>query len=156
MVTSYTVALFGHILGVLLFVSGIVLAGVPFEIARRRNDAAEIALLLGLTRIGALLVAAGTLIVLGFGLWLVHLGRFGYDAGWVDAALALFAAALVLGAIGGQRPKRARLLATRLAAEHAPVDPELRRLLDDPLSRAVNYASALAVIAILGLMVFKP
>jgi len=30
MVTSYTIALLGHIVGVLLFVSGIVLAGVPF------------------------------------------------------------------------------------------------------------------------------
>jgi uncharacterized membrane protein len=155
-VTSYTVALFCHILGVLLFVSGIALAGAPFEVARRRNEPAEIALLLGLSRVGALLVAAGTILVLGFGLWLVHLGRFGYDAGWVDASLALFAAALVLGGIGGQRPKRARLLATRLAADHAPVDAELRRLLEDPLSRAVNYASALAVLAILGLMVFKP
>jgi uncharacterized membrane protein len=155
-VTSYTVALFCHILGVLLFVSGIALAGAPFEVARRRNEPAEIALLLGLSRVGALLVAAGTILVLGFGLWLVHLGRFGYDAGWVDASLALFAAALVLGGIGGQRPKRARLLATRLAADHAPVDAELRRLLDDPLSRSVNYASALAVLAILGLMVFKP
>jgi uncharacterized membrane protein len=154
--TSYTIALFCHILGVLLFVSGVVLAGAPFEIARRRNEPAEIALLLGFARIGALLVASGTILVLGFGLWLVHLGRFGYDAGWVDASLALFVAALVLGGLGGQRPKRARLLATRLAADHAPLDADLRRLLDDPLSRAVNYASALAVLAILGLMVFKP
>lgn len=38
MFTSYTIALFSHLLGVLLFVSGIVLAGAPFEIARRRED----------------------------------------------------------------------------------------------------------------------
>ena len=156
MLTSYTLALFCHILGVLLFASGVVLAGAPFELARRRHEPAEIALLLGLARIGALLVASGAILVLGFGLWLVHLGRFGYDAGWVDASLALFAAALVLGGIGGQRPKRARLLATRLAAAHAPVDAELRSLLDDRLSQTVNYASALAVFVILGLMVFKP
>ncbi len=156
MVTSYTVALFGHLVGVLLFVSGIVLAGTPFELARRRDGPAEIALLLSLARIGALLVASGAVLVLAFGLWLVHLGGFGYDAGWVEASLALFAAAVVLGGAGGRRPRQARVLATRLASDHAPSDPELRRLLDDPLSRALNYASALAVLAILGLMVFKP
>jgi uncharacterized membrane protein len=156
MVTSHTIALFCHLLGVLLFVSGIVLAGASFELARRRDAPGEIALLLGVARIGALLVASGTILVLGFGLWLVHLSGFGYDAGWVDASLVLFAAALVLGGLGGRRPKRARLLATRLAADDAPSNIDLRRLLDDPLSRAVNYASALAVLVILGLMVFKP
>ena len=108
MVTSYTIALLGHIVGVLLFVSGIVLAGVPFEVARRRSDPAEISLILSLTRIGVLFVAAGTVMVLGFGLWLVHLGRFGYDAGWVQAALVLFVVALALaGSAGAARSRRA-------------------------------------------------
>ena len=35
-------------------------------------------------------------------------------------------------------------------------DSELRALLDHPLSRALNYTSALAVLAIIALMVFKP
>lgn len=156
MFTSYTIALFSHLLGVLLFVSGIVLAGAPFEIARRREDPHEIAVILGLARAGVAFVGAGAIILLGFGLWLVHLGRFGYGTSWVVAALALFAVALLLGAIGGQRPKRARLRAERLAAEGSAIDAELRRLLDDPFSRTVNYASALSVIGVLGLMVFKP
>jgi hypothetical protein len=50
---------------------------VAFESARRRVSPAEIALLLGLARIGALLVVGGTLVVLAFGLWLVHLGDWG-------------------------------------------------------------------------------
>jgi uncharacterized membrane protein len=155
-VTSYTIALFCHVLGVLLFVSGIVLAGAPFEIARRRENPAEIATILGLARAGAALAGVGAILVLGFGLWLVHLGHFGYDAGWVQAALALFVVALALGGYGGQRPKRARLHATTLAAHNAPIDTELRRLLDDRLSRAANYGSTLTVLIILGLMIFKP
>ena len=59
-------------------------------------------------------------------------------------------------ALGGQRPKHARQLATRLAAEQAPVNEELRALLDDRLSRAENHASLLVVLVILVLMVFKP
>jgi uncharacterized membrane protein len=150
------VALFCHLLGALLFVAGIVLAGVAFEVARRHERPAEIALLLGLARIGVLMVAVGGVLLLVFGLWLVHLGHFGYTAGWIDAAIALFVAVLALGGLGGQRPKQARLLSTRLAAERAPASGELRTLLDDRLSRGANYLSLLLVLAILALMVFKP
>jgi uncharacterized membrane protein len=150
------VALFFHLLGALLFVAGIVLAGAAFEAARRRAHPADVALLLGLTRVGVLLVAVGGLLLPVFGLWLVHLGHFGYGSGWVDAAIALYVAALALGAFGGQRPKQARRLATRLASDGAPVNAELRALLDDRASRAANYGSLVVVLAILVLMVFKP
>ena len=119
-------ALFFHLFGALLFVAGIMVAGVLFEAARRRSDPAEIALLLGITRVGVALVVVGATLTLAFGLWLVHLQDVGYGAGWIDAALALFGVALVLGAVGGQRPKRARLLASRLAASGAPTTSELR------------------------------
>lgn len=149
-------ALFFHLLGALLFAAGIVVAGVAFEAARRRERPVEIALLLGLTRVGVLLVVGGGLLLLGCGLWLVDLDGVGYGAGWIQAAIGLFVLALLLGGYGGQRPKRARRLATRLAEEGAPADAELRTLLDDLLSRVANYASALLVLAILALMVFKP
>jgi uncharacterized membrane protein len=154
--TTYDVALSLHLLGVLTFVSGIVLAGVAFEAARRRSEPAEIALLLSLTRTGVALVALGTVLIGVFGLWLVHLGGWGYGSGWVDASIGLFVAALALGGLGGQRPKQARRVARRLAERQEPVDAELRLLLDDPLSRHLNYGSALMIVAIVALMVFKP
>jgi uncharacterized membrane protein len=150
------VALFFHLLGAFSLVGGTIVAGVAFETARRREAPAEIALLLGLSRIGVLLVALGTLLVLGFGLWLVDLGHWGYGAGWIDAAIGVFAAAVVLGGIGGQRPKQARKLAHRLASEGAPATAELRALLDNRAALAVNYLSALLMLAVLLLMVFKP
>ena len=149
-------ALFFHLLGAFSFVAGTILAGAAFELARRRDDPRDVALLLGLTRLGVLLVGLGTLLVLGFGLWLVHLGDWGYGAGWVDAALGLLVATAVLGTIGGQKPKRARKLAVRLAAERAPASAELRALLDDRAALAANYLSALLLLAIIALMVFKP
>jgi uncharacterized membrane protein len=154
--TIEDVALLFHLLGAFSLVAGMMVAGVAFESARRRESPAEIALLLGLSRIGVLLVAVGTLLVLGFGLWLVDLGDWGYGSGWIDAAMGLFAIALVLGGIGGQRPKQARKLAQRLAGDGAPASPELRALLDDRAARAVNYASALLLLGVLLLMVFKP
>ena len=149
-------ALFFHLLGAFLFVGGVIVAGVAFEAARRRRRPSEIALLLGLTRIGVLLVALGALLVLPFGLWLVHLERFGYGAAWVEAALALFVVVGALGAVGGQRPKRARKLAEQLAREGDAETPELRALLDGRLALAVNYLSAVLVLAIVVLMVFTP
>jgi len=149
-------ALFFHLLGALLFVAGIILAGVAFEAARRRERPAEIALLLALTRIGVLLVGVGAVLLLGFGLWLMHLEHIGSGAGWVDWSSGLYLLTLVLGGLGGRRPKRARRLATRLADEEEPASTELRALLDDPLSLAANYTSAAVVLAIFALMVFKP
>ncbi len=148
--------LFLHLLGVLLFVGGIVVAGVAFESARRREQPDEIALLLGLARVGALLVASGALLLLVCGLWLVDLEDVGFGTGWVQAAIGLFVVALALGGYGGQRPKQARKLATKLAQEGGEGGGELRALLDDSRARAANYASAALVPAILALMVFKP
>lgn len=154
--TTYNLALFLHLIGALSFVAGIVLAGVGFELARRRTQPAEIALLLGLPRIGVLLVAVGTLLIAAFGLWMVRLGHWGYESGWVDGSIGMFIVALALGGLGGQHPKQARRLATQLARQNAPVNDELRGLLDDRLSLAENYGSLLLILVIVAFMVFKP
>jgi MFS family permease len=113
-------------------------------------------LLLRLTRVGVALVAIGTVLAGAFGLWLVHLGHWGYGSGWVDASIALFLAVIGLGGLGGRRPKQARLLATRLAEEDVPSNDELHGLLDDPVSRAQNYGSLALVLVIVAVMCFKP
>jgi uncharacterized membrane protein len=154
--TEYNLALFFHLAGAFALVAGTVVAGVAFEAARRRRSPAEIALLLGLSRIGVLLVGIGTLLVVAFGLWLVELGHWGYGTGWVEAALVLLAVTIALGAAGGRRPKRARRLALHLRDEPSPDMEQLRALLDDRATLAVNYGSALLLLAIIVLMVFKP
>lgn len=156
MPSAYESALFLHILGAVLFFAGATVAAVGLEAARRRDRPAEIAMLLGLTRVGVLLVAAGAVLLLAFGLWLVDLGGWSYGTGWIVAALTLFVVSVALGAIGGRTPKRARLLATRLAGGPPAAGRELRRLLDDPRSLALNYGSGAAALAVLALMVFKP
>ncbi|HWB69824.1 MAG TPA: DUF2269 family protein [Solirubrobacterales bacterium] len=149
-------ALLCHLAGALLFVAGFILAGVLFELARRSERPQEIAALLRAARLGALLVALGGLMVPFFGLWLVHLEGFDYSARWIEMALGLYVAAMLLGGLGGQRPKQARILATELTERGEAVSSELRDLLDDRLSRVLNYISAALVLAILVLMVYKP
>jgi uncharacterized membrane protein len=150
------VALFCHLLGAFSLVSGAVVAGAAFESARRRSSPAEIALLLRFARTGAALAGVGMLVVPVFGLWLVSLGDWGSDAGWVDAAFLLFIAAAVLGGLGGRAPRKARSLASRLAEEGKPASPELRALLDDRGTQLMNYGSAFLIVAVLVLMVWKP
>jgi uncharacterized membrane protein len=131
--------------------SGMAVAAVGLAVARRRERPAEIALLLGLTRIGVVLVAAGLVLAVACGFWLLDLTEFDLGDGWVVAALGVVVVGAILGALGGQRPKRARLLGERGADA-----VELRRLLDDPLSLWLNAAAAAAYLAVLALMVWKP
>lgn len=154
-VTSYEIGLVVHLLGVLLLFGGALVAGVIFEAARRRSRPSEVALLLGATRVGAVLVAAGALLTLGGGLWLAEeVDQLG--EAWLQLSLVLFVLALVLGALGGQRPKQARRLARRLAENGDAMSSELRRLLDDRLSLVMNYVSSALVLVILVLMVWQP
>ena len=144
-----------HLLGAFLLFSGVVLAGVAFEAARRRELPAEIALLLGLARLSLPFVAIGALLAAVFGFWLVHLIHFSYSEGWVNVSIVLFLAMLAIGGFAGRTPRRARLLATQLAAEGAPMSAELRALLDDLVSRLANYVAFALLIAIVVVMVVK-
>jgi uncharacterized membrane protein len=151
----YEPALFLHLVGVVLFFAGMAVATVPLVAARRRTKAGEIALLLGLTRWGVLLVAAGTVLIVGFGLWLVALTPWTLGDRWLVWSLALFAAAAVLGALGGQRPKRARILAGELpSADDVPT--EVRALLTDRVSDVLNGSAAAGALVVLALMIWKP
>ena len=151
-------ALLFHLVGFVLLFSGMTVAAVALEGARRRERPGEIAALLGLTRTGVALVAAGALVLVGSGLWLIEVsnGAYSLGDGWIAGALGLLVLAFVLGAIGGQQPKRARRLAAQLERQENPSGDELRSLLDERLSDAFNYAAAAAAVAALVIMVWKP
>jgi uncharacterized membrane protein len=151
----YEWALFFHLVGALLFFAGLAVAAVAQLSARRRTRPSEVALLLRTARSGVILVGAGTLLLVGFGFWLLDLTAYGLD-GWVVGALVLLGFAVLAGGVGGQAPKRARRVAERLAREGDEPSAELERLLRSPAADALNAAAAAAAIAILVLMVWKP
>lgn len=154
--STFEVALFLHVIGAMAFVAGAVVAGVAFEAARRRTRVGEVALLLSLARAGAVLVVGGAILAGGCGLWLAHLGDESFSAEWVWLSAALFVVALVLGGLGGRRPRQARRLAASQVDGAGPPDAQLRRLLDDRTSQWSNYLSVVAVLAIIYLMVTTP
>jgi uncharacterized membrane protein len=146
-----------HLLGAFSFVAGAVVAAVgQFEALRRRKPS-EIALLLGLTRWGVLLVGVGALATIVFGAWLVaDRPYWAFDQAWISWAFALWFVSVVLGGIGGRPARHARELAERLAAEGDVPSEELDRAVRDPLSLVLSSVSGLIVLAIIVLMVWKP
>jgi len=145
-----------HLVGAFLFVSGGVAVGALHTAALRRERPSEIALLLRLTRPAVALVGAGSLLTIGFGLWLAEHVGFSLADAWLAAALALWVASVVLGEVGGRAARHTRYLAERLAAEGDRPSDELARALRDPVARSLNTLSFLSLLAILGLMVWKP
>lgn len=151
-------ALLLHLVGVVLLFSGMTVAAVAHASARRQDRPGEIAALLGLARTGVALVAAGAVVVIASGFWLIEAsnGLYSLGDGWIAGALGLLIVSFVLGGLGGQRPKQARLAAEKLAHDSGSVDGDLRALLDDRPSAALNYGAALCTFAALVVMVWKP
>lgn len=154
--SEYGWALFFHLFGVAFLAGGMAVAGVGLRAAWRHERPSEVALLLGTTRAGVLLVALGSLLVLVCGFWLIEATGHGLDEGWLAGSLGLFAAGVVFGAIGGRGPKRARLLAERLAREGDHPSAELSRMVRDPFALALNAAAVLAMAGVLLLMIWQP
>lgn len=145
-----------HLVGAFLFVSGAVAVGTLHTVALQRERPSEIALLLGLTRPAVAIVGAGSLLTIAFGIWLAGHDGVSFGDAWISAALALWVASIVLGAVGGRSARHTRYLAERLAAGADRPTEELRSALRDPVARALNFGSFLALVAVLALMVWKP
>jgi uncharacterized membrane protein len=157
-VSGHDLALLVHLVGVVFLFSGMSIAGVLHTAARRQERPSQVAVLLGVTRVGVLFVAAGGVLVLVGGFWLIGEsdGFYSLGDGWILAGLVLLLAAFVLGWLGGQQPKRARMLAEQLARDGDAPSVELRKLLDDPRASALNYAAAGAIFLAFVLMIWKP
>ena len=154
--TKYDWLLFLHMTGAFLFLGAAVVAVVLNVAALLRNRPSEIALLLRLVAQTTVGFIVGLLLLLVFGLWLVHEAGYGYGDGWIVAALGLFVLSTVFGALGGERAKPARELADRLAAEGDQPSAELTARLRDPIAMALDYGAALLGFAVLVLMIWKP
>lgn len=155
--TTYHWLLFFHLLGAFGFFAGATVAAVGQLAALRRRRPSEIALLLGLTRVGVLLVAVGALLTIGFGSWLVaNRPYWRFDQTWIEWAYGLWAASMVVGGLGGRPARHARELAERLAAGGDRESDELRRAVRAPLPLALSTLSGALLVAIVVLMVWRP
>ena len=124
--------------------------------AIRQERPSQVYAFLRLAPFGAALVGAGALLTLGFGIALAEHDGLGFSPAWIQAALGLWVAAMVLGAYGGRTARHARHLAARLASEDDTPNPELRALVGARNPLYASFASFLLLIAIVVLMVWQP
>jgi uncharacterized membrane protein len=150
------VLLFFHLLGAVSFFAGAAVVGTLQLAAIRRERPGEVYALLRLAPVGAALVGLGALLTLGFGIGLAEHEGLGFSPAWIQAALGLWVAAMVLGGYGGRTARHARRLAQRLAAEGDAPSQELRALVAARGPLWASYASGLILFAILALMVWQP
>ena len=154
--TLYHWLLFFHLVGAFAMFAGAAVAGTLQIGAMRRERPSEILTLLRLTRVGVVLVGAGAVLTLAFGIALAsHLG-YGLTPAWIQAALGLWLASMALGGIGGRTARHARYRAEELAAAGDEPDEELSALLAHRPSLILSYLSSTLFLAILVLMVWRP
>jgi uncharacterized membrane protein len=154
--TTYDWLLFFHILGAAAFLGGAVAAGVLQIAAMRHERPADIAWLLRLTRIPVAIVGAGGLVTLALGLALADHVGYGFGESWIVASIVLWVVSGALGGAGGRTARHARELAERLASEGDRPSEELRSLVSHRPSLLLSYVGAVALVAILVLMVWRP
>ena len=157
-VSTYDWLLFLHITGAFLLGGGVVTAGAFNIAAQTRRKPSEIALLFGLTRWAVIPIILGGLLTLTFGLALVSVAPWGYHytQGWVIAAVLLWFLGMGMGEGGGRRDRKAHELAERRAASGDEPSAELQARLRDPISLVLSYGSAVVILVMLVIMVWKP
>ena len=145
-----------HLAGAFCFFAGAAVAGTLQLGALRRERPSEILTLLRLTRVGVLLVLAGAVLTIVFGMALAHHLGYGLTPAWIRASLGLWIASLALGAVGGRTARHARYRAEELAGGGDEPDEELTALVRHRPSLILSYVSSILLLAILVLMVWRP
>ena len=139
-----------------MVLGGAMMAAIFNIAALRRERPSEVVVLFRLTRFAVTSITVGMVVALAFGLWLVSDADYGWGQTWIVVALILWVAANAIGGVGGRRDTRTREFAEQLTASGDQPSAELRARLRDPVSLALSWGSGLIVIAILGLMIWKP
>jgi uncharacterized membrane protein len=145
-----------HVTGAFLLLGGIVMSSVLGVLALRAERPSDVATYLGLNRFALPFLLAGEVMVLVFGLWLVHRIGFAFWRTWIVASLVLLVAAGIAGKKGGDREEAARALALELAGRGDAPSAELSARMRDPVTLALSWGAGLAAVAILALMIWKP
>lgn len=155
----YDWLLFLHVVSAFALVAALVLFWAIAIWARNVDRPSESLRYFRIARPANVLVIAGTVGTLLFGIWLaIDHEDFQIWDGWILAALVLWAIAAGTGQRGGQTYARAQKLAENLDAQGRGNEPsgELRALLQDRRAMWLNVISSLAVLVLLIDMIYKP
>jgi uncharacterized membrane protein len=158
-VDTYDWLLFLHVASAFALVAALVVYWVIAVAGRNVERPVESLRYFRIAKPANILVIAGTIGTLIFGIWLaIHVEGYSVFDGWVLAALALWVVAAVTGQRGGVAYAQAQKVAQRLEGEGRAdeASEELRTLLTDRRAMWLNIVSSVAVLLILVDMIYKP
>ena len=155
----YDVALFLHLVGVVLLVGSVSTTLVATLRVQRAVSVAEVVTLTAVTKKVDVVIGPGLLLILGSALYMLSEhggdGRIPWTAGWVVVAFGVFIVMTVLGpTIEAGHAKRVLRLATELP--DGPVPPALDAARRAPIGTYVAFFGTAEIIATLFLMAVKP
>ena len=155
----YDIALFVHLLGVVLLVAAVSTTLVAALRVQRAATVAEVASIAAVTKKIDVVIGPATLLVLASALYMVARGGddggVHWTSGWVDVAFAIFLLMSVLGpTVEAGHAKRVLRLAAELP--DGPVPPELDAARRAPAGIYVGFFGASQILAFLYLMTNKP
>jgi uncharacterized membrane protein len=158
-VSFYDWLLFFHVAAAFALVAALVVFWIIAVAARNVERPVDSVRYFRLARPANVLVIAGTMGTLIFGIWLaIDHDDFQLWDGWVLAALVLWVIAAVTGQRGGVIYAQAQKLAQgeASAGRGETANAELRALLTDRRSMWLNVVSSLGVLLLLIIMIYKP
>jgi Predicted integral membrane protein (DUF2269) len=158
-VEFYDWLLFLHVASAFALVAALVVFWIIAVAARNVDRPSESLRYFRVAKPANVLVIAGTIGTLIFGIWLaIDHEAFQIWDGWILAALVLWAVAAATGQRGGVVYAQAAKLAAQLSAEGRGEESsaELRALLQDRRAMWLNIVSSVAVVVLLVDMIYKP
>jgi uncharacterized membrane protein len=157
-VSRYDWLLFLHVLAAFSLVAAQVLFSVIILGSRNLDVPSDVARIFRLSRFGEVLVNAGAIGVLVFGIWLaVDVDEYQIWDGWIIAALVLWALFAEVGRRIGKIYNAARDRARALVAENRnEPSAELNAILRSQTGLVLQAASVVIVLLFLIDMIYKP
>lgn len=155
----YDVALFVHLLGVVMLVGAVTTTIVASLRAQTAATVGEVRSLTAVTKKIDVVIGPAMLLILAPGLYMVSKhgddGSIRWSSGWVDVAIVVFLVMSVLGpTVESGHAKK--LLRTAEGYADGPVPADLDALRREPLATYVSLFGASQIIAFLFLMTNKP
>jgi uncharacterized membrane protein len=157
-VSRYDWLLFLHVLAAFSLVAAQVLFTFVILGSRNLDLPSDVARMFRLTRVGEVLVNAGAIGVLIFGIWLaIDVDEYQIWDGWIIAALVLWALFAEVGRRLGKIYNVARDRARALVAENRnEPSPELNAILRSQTGLVLHAGSVVIVLLFFVDMIYKP
>jgi len=145
-----------HVTGAFFLLGGVIFATILSVLGHRAERPSELAAFMGLARFAVAFILVGEVMVLVFGLWLVHEFHFSFGSFWIWGSLVLLVVGGFAGKKGGDREGGTRSIALELAAKDDVKTPELQARLNDRITHALSGGAGILALVVLALMVWKP